>query len=514
MTVGACVDSGTGLRRYDVPAPSDLVRMLDATVATSPGGVAFIDGGGDATWAEFDQLVEDATAGLRLLGLLPGDRVAVIAGNGIPFTALYWGAWRAGLIVVPLNYRLTSADLARQLQDSGTSVLLIGRGKEELGLAAAVAASVPHAYQDNDRGFFPAGGSAAARAAVSPDSPAAILYTSGTTGAPKGVVISHLNAVQNSITCVDVIGRSPADRELVMAPQFNVTGLCSVTVPIVHLGMSGVLLDGFDADRAVQAVRKHGVTSAVGAPTMWWRLLEAAGQEGLASLRLALYGGAPMPVALLERMRDQLPGASFGNGYGMTETCSMLTYLGGPDAVTRSDSVGRPLPVTELRIVDAEGASVEPGEVGELVVRGPQVALGYWSEAGIRPFVDSDGWLRTGDAARLDDGFVVLADRIKDVIKRAGESVFSIEVEEVLYQHPDVLEAAVVGLPDDQLGEVVAAVVVPKPGRAVDAALIQAHCKEHLARFKVPSIVLQAPELPRNAGGKVDKPALRQGFRA
>ena len=514
MTVGAYVDASSGLRRYDTQTPSDLVRMLDATVAKRPDAPAFIDDQGTVTWSELDRLVGDSASGLRRHGLMAGDRVAVVAGNGLAFTSLYWGAWRAGLVVVPLNHRLTSADLARQLLDSGASLVLLGRGKEELGLAAAVAASVPHGYQEADRCFFEPGGGTDLRATINPETPAAILYTSGTTGDPKGVVVSHANAVQNSITCVEVIGRTADDRELVMAPQFNVTGLCSVTVPIVHLGMSGVLLDGFDAPRAVEAIRGHGVTSAVGAPTMWWRLLEAAGDEGLKSLRLALYGGAPMPVALLEQMRTRLPGATFGNGYGMTETCSMITYLGGPDAITRSDSVGRPLPVTELRVLDPAGAPVAAGEVGELVVRGPQVALGYWATAGIKPFVDDDGWLRTGDAARLDDGFVVLADRIKDVIKRAGESVFSIEVEEVLYQHPDVLEAAVLGLPDDQLGEVVAAVVVPKPGRTIDAAAIQSHCRDHLARFKVPSIVQNATELPRNAGGKVDKPALRHSFRA
>jgi acyl-CoA synthetase (AMP-forming)/AMP-acid ligase II len=514
MTVGAVLDAATGLRRYDTATPPDLVEMLDATVAARPDAAAFIDDAGTVTWRELDGLVAASAAGLRAAGLRRGDRVAVVAGNGLAFTSVYWGAWRAGLVVVPLNHRLTADDLARQVADSGAALLLVGHGKEALGLAAAAAAGVRHHHQAAARCFFEEVADDGVRTAVEPSTPAAILYTSGTTGAPKGVVVSHANAVQNSVTCVDVIGRRPDDRELVMAPQFNVTGLCSVTVPIVHLGMCGVLLDGFDAGRAVAAVRTHGVTSAVGAPTMWWRLLEAAGDEGLPSLRLALYGGAPMPVALLSRMREALPAASFGNGYGMTETCSMITYLGGDDATSRPESVGRPLPVTELRIVGSDGSEVPLGEVGEIVVRGPQVALGYWSADGVRPITDEQGWLRTGDAARLDHGVVVLADRLKDVIKRAGESVFSIEVEEVLYQHPDVLEAAVLGVPDDQLGEVVAAVVVAKPGRTVDTGSVVDHCKRHLARFKVPSLIRTAHELPRNAGGKVDKPALRQGFRA
>ena len=277
--------------------------------------------------------------------------------------------------------------------------------------------------------------------------------------------------------------------------------------------MTGVLLDGFNADRVVELTRELGVTSTVGAPTMWWRILESAGPQGLPTLRLALYGGAPMPSALLDRMFTSLTSASFGNGYGMTETCSMVTYLGGDDALRHSESVGQPLPVTELRILAPTAQhDVANGEVGEVTVRGPQVAIGYWIDGVATPLVDADGWLRTGDAARLVDGFVVLADRLKEVIKRGGESIFSIEVEEVLYQHPAILEAAVVGVPDDVFGEKVLAAIVVKPGVDTDRDDILLFCRKSLASFKVPSYVEFVDELPRNAGGKVVKGQLKEKF--
>jgi acyl-CoA synthetase (AMP-forming)/AMP-acid ligase II len=298
-----------------------------------------------------------------------------------------------------------------------------------------------------------------------------------------------------------------------MVPQFNITGLCSQTVPAMLTGMTAVLLDGFDAARALDAMAANHVTSTVGAPTMWWRLLEQTedhGRPGLKGLRLALFGGAPMPTALMTRMRAAMPAASFGNGYGMTETCSMITYVGGDEAVTKSHTVGRPLPLTELRLTSPHtGMDVGAGEIGEIVVRGGQVAIGYWTSEGIAPLTDEHGWIATGDAAELEGDFVVLRDRLKDVIKRGGESVFSFEVENCLQQHEGVLDAAVVGVPDEQYGESVVAYVVARPGHEILSSEVRSFCRKHLAHFKVPSVVVVREELPRNPGGKVIKSLLR-----
>ncbi|MCW2774742.1 MAG: long-chain fatty acid--CoA ligase [Nocardioides sp.] len=514
-TVATRVDE-RGVRSYDVPLPADLVAGLRETVASRGSHPAYVTATGQVTWNEVASEVDALARRLAGDGVSAGDRVAVLAGNGLSFTTAVFAAWRVGAIAVPLNFRLTAADLGSLIADSGSRLLLVGPGMGELAVAA-VAGQVDGpvvAHADGDGRFLlgvPDGD--VPDHTPGADAPAAIMYTSGTTGRPKGVVISHGNALQNSVTCTAVIGRRADDVELVMVPQFNITGLCSQTVPAMLLGMTAVLLDGFDAARALDAIGAHGVTSTVGAPTMWWRLLEQAelhDRSELKGLRLALFGGAPMPTALVERMRAAMPEASFGNGYGMTETCSMIMYVGGDDAVSKPHTVGRPLPLTELRLVSPDtGADAGPGEIGEIVVRGGQVAVGYWTSDGIVPLTDENGWIATGDAAEIEDGFVVLRDRLKDVIKRGGESVFSFEVENCLHQHSGILDAAVVGVPDEQYGERVVAYVVAKPGHDLTSDEVRAFCREHLAHFKVPSVVEVREELPRNPGGKVVKSLLR-----
>ena len=507
-----------GVRRYDVPLPADLVVGLRETVAAHGPKTAYLTDTGSVSWAEHGAEVDALARRLAGGGVVAGDRVAVLAGNGLSFTTAVAATWALGAIAVPLNFRLTAADLAMLLADSGAGLLLVGAGMGDLA-AGAIAGleSAPRLATADDDGRFLVDAASGELPSRTPgyDAPAAIMYTSGTTGRPKGVVISHGNALQNSVTCTSVIGRRPEDVELVMVPQFNITGLCSQTVPAMLLGMTSVLLDGFDAVRALDAIGEHAVTSTVGAPTMWWRLLEAAEADGrteLTGLRLALFGGAPMPTALIERMRAAMPAAGFGNGYGMTETCSMIMYVGGEDAVAKPHTVGRPLPLTELKLVSPDtGTEVGPGEIGEIVVRGGQVAIGYWTSVGVVPLTDADGWIATGDAAEFEDGFVVLRDRLKDVIKRGGESVFSFEVENCLHQHSGVLDAAVVGVPDEQYGERVVAYVVAKPGHDLTPDEVGAYCREHLARFKVPSVVEIRDELPRNPGGKVIKTLLRSG---
>ncbi|WP_182525239.1 class I adenylate-forming enzyme family protein [Nocardioides dongkuii] len=505
-----------GIPHYDVPLPVDLVDMLRRTVRSRGAHPALITAEERLTWRELGAETESLARRLSGAGVAPGDRVAVLAGNGLPFTTAVFATWAAGAVAVPLNFRLTGTDLAVLLGDSGARILLVGRGMADLAAAAVDTARtrllVAHV---DDGGRFLAGDVEGELPAATPggEAPAAVMYTSGTTGRPKGVVISHGNALQNAVTCTEVIGREPGDVELVMVPQFNITGLCSQTVPVAMIGATAYLLDGFDAAKALDAIGDHHCTSTVGAPTMWWRLLEQAdvqGRDELGALRLALFGGAPMPTSLLARMQVAMPQATLGNGFGMTETCSMITYVGGDDAVRMPHSVGRPLPLTELRLLrPGTREDAAPGETGEIVVRGGQVALGYWTSEGIVPLTDAEGWVATGDAAVLEDGFVVLRDRLKDVIKRGGESVFSFEVENVLYQHPGVLDAAVVGAPDEQYGERVVAHVVAKPGHDLAPEEVRDFCRERLARFKVPSTVEIRDDLPRNPGGKVVKSLLR-----
>jgi len=504
-------ETSTG-REYDADLPPDLVTMLNFTARSVPEKTAFIDDQRSVTWTAFAHEVEVLAGRLGGVGISPGDRVALLFGNGIPYTVALWAVWTVGGIVVPLNTRLQPDEMVPLLRDATPRLLLAGRGRAEAGAHVGAAVGVPVENEANGRLLADAP-RAEASPAVAGQAPAAIMYTSGTTGRPKGVVITHANAIQTSGTCTLVVGRRPDDIELIMVPQFNITGLNAQTVPVVHLGMTAVLLDGFDPADVLSLAAQHRVTVTVGASTMWWRIIEAAEgrSQDLASLRLATYGGSPMPTALLDRMRKSLPGAGFGNGYGMTETCSMITYVGGRNAVERSHTVGRPLPITDLRLVDpATGEDTPSGAVGEIAVKGPQLSPGYWSAKGLVPLTDANGWFRTGDAARLEEGFVVLQDRLKDVIKRGGESIYCIEVEELLHQHPAVLEAAVVGVPDPIYGQRVKAHIVLKPGSVATSDDIKTFCRSRAAAFKSPSFVEFQTALPRNPGGKVLKAELRR----
>ena len=517
MTVGT-VTAADGLREYAGDYARDLVAMLERTVADRGAAVAFVDDVRRVTWSEFGDEVEGLARRLAATGVRQGDRVALLFRNGIPYTVALWAVWRLAAIVVPLNARLVPEEMSTLLRNADPVLLLIGRGLENAG--DEVARSLPGlrgAYREDAEGRLlgevePAGEPPVTR--LTPQDPAAIMYTSGTTGQPKGVIISHRNAVQNSRTCLDVIGRRPGEVELVMVPQFNITGLNSQTIPVVSAGMTGILASAFDPSRILELMEMHAVNATVGSPTMWWRLMEepSLSERNLSSLRLLLYGGAPMPPALLDRLQRAFPAATFGNGYGMTETCSMLTYIDGADIFAHPNSVGRPLPITDARVVDPQTKrDVGTGEVGELWVKGAQVSAGYWRHPEATGALFEDGWLRTGDAVSIEsDGFITLRDRLKDVVKRGGESIYSFEIENVLFQFPAVLDAAVVGIPDEVYGERVKAVVVLKPGQHATESDIKEFCRQHLGRFKVPSIVEFRAELPRNPGGKVLKKLLKE----
>lgn len=502
-------------REYD-GLPADTVEMLAMTAQAHSERTALVDARETLTWAAVRDEVEALAGRLVGAGTGRGDRVALLFGNGVPFVVALWAVWRVGAVAVPLNHRQRTHELVPLLRDAKPSLLLVGRGREELGQALSEQAGIRASHEVDGRSLSEQSSQPVPPHSAAANEVAALMYTSGTTGEPKGVVITHRNLVQTGGTCTLVLGRRTDDVELVMVPQFNITGLAAQTVPVVLAGMTAVLLDGFDPAEVRRLVALHRVTVTVGAPTMWWRVLEHGdGHAGpvpeLASLRLAAYGGAPMPAALLSRMRDALPQAAFGNGYGMTETCSMVTYLGGEEALVRPHTVGAPLPITDVRVVHPGSADeVAPGDVGELLVRGPQVALGYWSDGEVVPSVDEDGWYRTGDAARIEDGHLVLQDRLKDVIKRGGESIYSFDVEEVLNAHPAVREVAVVGVPDPVYGERVMAHVVLHPGAASTEDELRSFCRVRAASYKTPSFIAFHTELPRNAGGKVLKAQLRR----
>ena len=485
-----------------------------------PGAPALVAGDRTATFAALDDRVARLARAVQRV-TSPGDRVAVVADNGMPWVECYYGVPRAGCVLTPLNQRLAPAEQAALLAASGARVLLgDDRYLEPLTALAdafpSVETVVPldDGYEDLVAGEPPAPVDVPGQ---DDRDVAWLLFTSGTTGRPKGAMLTHaglLAAVLNTTLSRPV---SPDDVYLFPFPLCHVAGY-----NVVHHHLHArpvVLLPRFEATAFVEAVERHGATTTSLAPTMIASLLdhlEATGRS-VPTLRSVGYGASGIAPDLLRRAIDRL-GADFAQGYGMTELSGNAAFLD-PDAHRRGlgdapwllGAAGRPGPLVALRVVDEDGLDVAPGEVGEIVVRGDQVTAGYWDEPEATAAAFAGGWFHTGDLGRFDgEGYLYVVDRKKDIVVTGGENVASREVEDALLEHPDVAAAAVVGVPDPHWGEAVCAVVVPRPGAGLSADDVVAHARTRLAGFKKPRHVLFVDALPVNASGKVRKPELRE----
>ncbi|MFI7637097.1 class I adenylate-forming enzyme family protein [Nonomuraea sp. NPDC049400] len=477
-----------------------------------------------------------ATLANRLVeeyGVRKGDRVGVAMRNYPEWVVSMSAALAAGAVAVPLNAWWTEAELAYGVSDSGAKVL-IADGERAARLASA---GVPLIVT---RGEVPAGarafgevmGEVAADVRLpdvelSPEDPATIFYTSGTTGSPKGALGSHRNLGQSPMTVAygllravamagkDIAAAAATRRvTLLTVPLFHVTGCFSALTTTMFSGGGLVLMYKWDPEQALRLIERERVTAMIGVPTNAWQLMSHPdfGKYDLSSLTTLGYGGAPAPPKLLERITRNLPNRAPSNGYGMTETTALAIGNGGADYQAKPDSIGLPSPVVDVRVVDPMGAELPPGEVGELCVRGPNVILGYWNkpEATAQTFVG--GWLHTGDLAKIDEeGFVYIVDRAKDMVIRGGENVYCAEVEAALFEHPAVDDAAVIGVPHEELGEEVGAVIRLAPGTSVATEDLQSFLKDRIAKFKIPAhFWFREGELPRNPGGKILKTHLRR----
>ena len=367
---------------------------------------------------------------------------------------------------------------------------------------------------------------------LAPDDDVTVYYTSGTTGRPKGAVGTHRNIVTNILTSAFSQARAalrrgaepapapglqtPPRATLLVVPLFHVTGCCSNLVPLMNAGGKLVLMHRWDPEPAMKLIEAERVNQTGGVPTIAWQLIEhpARPNYDLSSLDLLTYGGAPSAPELVRRIKEVFPTAQPGNAWGMTETSATFCGHVGEDYINRPDSCGRPAPIGEAKILDEDNKPLAVGQVGELWVKGPQVVRRYWNkpEASAETFVD--GWLKTGDLARVDEeGFLTIVDRSKDMIIRGGENIYSVEVENVLFEHPAVMDAALIAIPHRTLGEEPGAVVTLKPGASATEDELRAFVRARLAAFKVPVKVAFWPEmLPRNPNGKIMKPALKDAF--
>ena len=464
-------------------------------------------------------------------GVGKGDRVAIAMRNFPEWSIAFWAAAITGAIVVPLNAWWTGDELAYGLSDSGTSALFADIERfdrvRSLGLDNVVVAK-----GDAAKGTI-AFDSLLARdvdappdVAVEPEDDATIFYTSGTTGNPKGALGTHRNICTNLFNLLyGAMSRgvgagaqraadAPQPTQLLSVPFFHVTGCHSTLVPTLAFGSKLVLMYRWDPERALELIERERITSFGGVPTRVWQVLESPdfAKRDTSSVQSIGYGGAPAPPELLKRIREHFPSVGAGNGYGMTETSSLAVGNGGADYVRKPDSVGRPSPVNDIMIADESGNEVPTGELGEVLMRGPNVVKGYWNKPEATAETFHNGWLHSGDIGRIDEeGFLYIVDRAKDMVIRGGENVYSVEIEAVLYEHPAVSEAAVIGIPHRVLGEEVAAVVKRVPGAEVTEEELKDHVAQRLAAFKVPvRIAIGDEELPRNAAGKIMKRELRE----
>jgi fatty-acyl-CoA synthase len=475
---------------------------LAARAAMHPQRLALVVDGSAETrsYADLDANANRAAAALRALGVEEGDRVALALRNEPLFLELYFAAARLGAIVVPLNTRLAAAELAFQIRDCRASVAV---ACEDFDLGACGPARVV------SRGELLAlrpGVAAPPAPLAGGERPQVILYTSGTTGTPKGAVLPHRKTLYNTLNAELFFGLRSDDVVVAPVPLFHSFGLKILAVPALFAGATLVLVDRFDARSLQDCVQRSAATLLGAVPVMYRRMREAGVEpRKLASLRCAFSAGAPIDVETIRAFGAA--GVRLIQGYGQTET-SILCCLEPEQALARAGSVGRPVRHAELRIGDANGQALPAGTRGEVLVRGPIVMLGYWERPEETARSRVGGWHRTGDLGVMDaDGYVTLVGRTHDMYISGGENVYPAEVERVLEQHPDVAEAAVVGVPDPRWGEAGRAYVVPR-GAALDAAALLRFARERLAGYKVPREVLPIGELPRTPSGKVNKRAL------
>ena len=542
-------------------APANLRQILDLSLNHATRDFLVYEDE-RITFDEHYRIASTIAERLVNLGVNKGDRVAIASRNLPEWVGAFWGAMVTGAVVVPLNAWWTSEELAYGLTDSGSTVLFVDEERlerlykqldhlPELETIVVISdepkrpahVDKKHAriqlvgYED----FLGRVDAAATPPPIDfvPEDDATMFYTSGTTGKPKGAVGSHRNAVTNLMNLffigqsstlrfgtgnLDEKGQSVPNASLLNVPLFHATGCLATMLVSTASGGKLVMMHHFDAGKALALIESERLTNIGGVPTIAMQILDHPDfrKFDTSSVRSISYGGAPAPPDLVRRIRAAFPVGQPGNGYGLTETSAAVCLNSGPDYVERPSSCGTASPVCEVAIVPEDYEGLEPSPdlpagpdvVGELWVKGPNVVRGYWHkpEATAKSF--TNGWLHTGDVARIDeDGYVYIVDRAKDMIIRGGENVYSVIVEAAIFEHPDVADCAVVGVAHPTLGEEVAAVIVLRPGRVVEAEEISRHVAQRLAKFEVPTrIFFRTLALPRNPQGKVLKRELRESL--
>jgi fatty-acyl-CoA synthase len=487
-----------------------LVQLLERGHTAQPARVALVFGDRRRTHVELHDRAARLGAALAAGGVRAGDRVALLLHNGLEFPEALLACHRIGACAVPINFRLTSDEVGYILEDSDAVALIAGVRPEGLPPLPFELDAGP-AYEAAIAGSQPA-----PQAPVDERDPALLCYTSGTTGRPKGAILSHGNLVASTLSWIHEMGAGPDDVWLSGQPLFHIGGLNGL-LPFLALGATSIVLPttGFDPAAAAQLLERHAVTMCIFVPTQWDLVCAGAAAVDSTRLRVAMWGASPATRETLELLARTFARADIVSAYGQTEMSGATTLLKGPDATRKMGSVGLPMAEVELRVVDDALEDVVPGQVGEIVYRGPMVMQGYLGLPDATDEAFAGGWFHSGDLARRDDdGYLYLVDRKKDMIVSGGENVYPAEVERVLRDHPDVADVAVIGVPHPRWIETPVAVIVPAEGSAPEEAALLAHCRERLAGYKKPSAFHFVDALPRNVAGKVLKRALRERYDA
>ncbi len=489
-----------------------LADPLIRAIQVAGNRIAVISEGRQFTYREFMSRCQRLATVLKDLGAEPGDRVAVLAANTNHHLESYVAIPAAGFVIVPLNTRHAEPELKYALEDAGARILICDRDPGTLRELVDAVVVIPDEYD----ALLDAADEAELGVGITEDTLAGLFYTGGTTGASKGVMLTHRNLIANTYHTLTTAPLAANSVSLVMAPMFHAAGSNSI-LGAIWTGACQIPLKVFDPNTALDLIEKHKVAYTLGVPAMIAAIAEVqhAKPRDVSSVQIVAHGGSPIATEVVRRAAAAFPNAEFVHLYGMTEASPLVTGLRNEQDlldVDRGRSCGQSLIGVQVKIIDEAGNELPTGQVGELAARGPNIMNGYWNKPEQTAEVLRDGWYRSGDVGYMDDeGFVFLVDRAKDMIVSGGENVYCTEVEEALYKHPGVLEAAVFGVPDEAWGEAVHAVVVPR--NDVTAEELITFCREHIAGYKTPkAITLSAEELPKSGPGKVLKRELREPF--
>ncbi|MEH7345661.1 o-succinylbenzoate--CoA ligase [Bacillus sp. JJ1532] len=483
-----------------------IAYWIEKRASINPDRIAIITEHEQITYKELEQQI-NATASFlkRELRVETGDRIAILSQNRDEYIILLFAIAKIECIAVPLNIRLTESELNYQLKDSGTKLLIVEKPFQELslllqgetGIEEVIEIEKVKSLQNHPNEIFDP---------INENASYIICYTSGTTGKPKGAVLTQKNMFWNALNNMLSIDLTSIDRSLVLLPLFHIGGIGLFAFPTLFAGGTIIIPDKFEPFKALSMIEKHKATIVMGVPAIHQALLTCPTFEttNLQSVRWFYNGGAPCPHELIRAFLEK--GLLFGQGFGMTETSPTVFMLSREDAKRKIGSIGKPVLYCDYKLVDSEGAVVGAGEIGELVVRGPNVMKEYWNKPEATDETIRDGWLYTGDLAIVDDeGFLYIAGRRKDMIISGGENIYPLEVEQVIGQISDVVEVAVVGVLDPKWGEAAAAFVVKKKESLLTQEEIIEYCNKFLAKYKIPKKVEFLEELPKNATGKIQK---------